>query len=355
MRSDSMQNYLQQIARYPLLEPSQEIELSRRVRRMLDLQSSGNELSSEERREVKSGKRAEDQMIKCNLRLVVSVAKKYARMCDFLTIDDLIQEGSEHLVKAVHRFNAERGYKFSTYAYFWLRQAMGRAIANQERTIRLPLHQEERLSKAKRFVADHLSEHGVPPSAKCVAKHLGVSVDDVLMLGALSAKHMSLDVSVVDDGSPLIELIAAPERDEPNASEEWSQMIDLLQWLEPRQREMLEMRYGINNGKPVTLRELARQHGVTQERVRQVIKKAADRLQVLANNTALRVVPSDPDECYRPLLERLAADGATFGQISLQLAAAGRFTVYGNPVGTDQIKRMFGRLRIERRVLQEAA
>ena len=169
MSDDSLTTYLEQIGRWPLLTASQEIELNRRVRRMVELEKSGRKLTKAERRQIHSGRRAERQMIHCNLRLVVSVARKYAQRCKFLTIDDMISEGSAVLSTAARKFDGSRGYKFSTYAYWWIRQAMSRAVHNQERIIRLPVHQEDKLYTAKRLVEQHLKEHSRMPTAEWIA------------------------------------------------------------------------------------------------------------------------------------------------------------------------------------------
>lgn len=287
MIADPMTWYLEQIGRWPLLTASQEIELNRRVRRMVELEESGRKLTKAERRELRSGRRAAVQMVNCNLRLVVSVARKYAGQCRHLTVMDLIQEGSASLPTAVRKFDGRMGYKFSTYAYWWIRQGMRRAMNNQERAIRLPVHQEEKIYQAKRLTEDYVKEHGHKPSREWLAEHIGgrsITVEDLYLLDERAQGLFSLDALAVEDGSTLLELIKVDENADSAAvlTEDFSAAESLMEFIEPRDRKMLELRYGIGTGEPKTFDAIAKQFGVSRDCGRHRILAAEKRLRQMA-------------------------------------------------------------------------
>jgi RNA polymerase sigma factor (sigma-70 family) len=282
---DSIRNYLQQISRYPLLTPEQEITLSRQVQRMLELDGLDRELTPDERRERMRGERARTQMINCNLRLVVHIAKKYARRCKFMTLDDLVQEGANGLSTAVRKYDYSRGYKFSTYSYWWVRQSMARAISNQERCIRLPVHMEEQVAKLRGLIVDYQSTHNRRPPLSWLAEQMGATPEHVELVLRMDQHPTSIDRPIADELN-LVDILPAPVEHEPQVHEEWEVVEALLKQLTDHEQEIIRLRYGYgpSNGAPMTLQAIANIHGVSRERIRQIVSRAEGRLRALAAN-----------------------------------------------------------------------
>ncbi len=260
-RSDPVKLYLQEIGKIPLLTREEEVELAKEV--------------------AKGNAKARARLIDANLRLVVSIAKKYiGRGLSFL---DLIQEGNLGLMRAVEKFDYTKGYKFSTYATWWIRQAITRAIADQARTIRIPVHMIETVRELQRVKKEHLQETGAIPDQETLAHELGMPVEKVKRVENVSQYTSSLERPIgEDEEDSLGDLI--PDEHAPSPTKEaykqfMSEELDrALNQLSDREKEILILRYGIKDGHPRTLKEVAGEFNITRERVRQIEIKALDKL-----------------------------------------------------------------------------
>ncbi len=259
--SDPVRMYLKEIGRIPLLNFKQEISLAKRVE--------------------KGNKEAKKKLINSNLRLVVSIAKKYVGRG--LSLLDLIQEGNQGLIRAVEKYDWRRGFKFSTYATWWIRQSITRAIADQARTIRIPVHMVENINRFLRTSRKLMQELGREPTPEEVAKILGIPADKALEIIKISQEPASLETPVGDEeDSRLGDFIhdaSAPTLFD-SASRELlkEQMEQVLKTLSDRERRVLEERFGLKDGKPKTLEEVGKMFAVTRERIRQIEAKALRKL-----------------------------------------------------------------------------
>ena len=295
--SDPISWYLATIGRIPLLTPAEEIELGNQVQQMMSLTEDGSipsdsdQFTSKDRRLIRVGHRAKHRMMKANLRLVVSVAKKYQGKG--LELLDLIQEGSLGLERAVEKFDPTRGYKFSTYAFWWIRQSMTRAIACQSRTIRLPVHLSERLTTIRKVSLDLAHKLGAMPSRLEIAEAMEIPLDelDSLLRQALTTSSLDAPVNGEEGRSFLGDLIADSSSDEPLAKVEQSihheQLGRWLSHLSDQEQHVLSLRFGLNGNERHTLAEIGRMLEVSRERVRQVELKALRKLR----NLTRRVPP----------------------------------------------------------------
>ncbi|MER5848017.1 sigma-70 family RNA polymerase sigma factor [Streptomyces sp. NPDC002012] len=289
--------YLDEIARTPLLDAAKEVELSQTVeagvyaRRILDgaVESEAGGATREELEAlVAEGERAKDIFIRSNLRLVVAVARRYPRAG--LPLLDLIQEGNAGLVRAVEKFDYAKGFKFSTYATWWIRQAITRSIADQSRTIRLPVHLVEELGRIRRVQREFNREHGREPEHTEIAAELDSTPERVGDVLDWARDPVSLNMSVDDEGETqfgdLLEDTSAvsPEQSVMTLlrSEE---LEDLIGKLDNRTASIIRMRYGIEDGRERTLTEVGKQHGLTRERIRQIEKHALLELKRMAHDT----------------------------------------------------------------------
>ncbi|TLQ45382.1 sigma-70 family RNA polymerase sigma factor [Streptomyces marianii] len=289
--------YLDEIARTPLLDAAREVELSQAIeagvyaRQILEgeVESDAAGAAREELEAlVAAGERAKDVFIKSNLRLVVAVARRYPR--SGLPLLDLIQEGNAGLVRAVEKFDYTKGFKFSTYATWWIRQAITRSIADQSRTIRLPVHLVEELGRIRRVQREFNREHGREPEPAEVAQELGSTPERVTDVLDWARDPVSLNMSVDDEGETqfgdLLEDTSAvsPEQSVLTLlrSEELDDLIDRL---DHRTASIIRMRYGIEDGRERTLTEVGKEHGLTRERIRQIEKHALLELKRMARNT----------------------------------------------------------------------
>ncbi|MGI6621983.1 MAG: RNA polymerase sigma factor RpoD [Acetivibrionales bacterium] len=258
---DPVRMYLKEIGKVPLLSSDDEIELAKRM-----------ELGDEE---------AKKRLAEANLRLVVSIAKRYVgRGMLFL---DLIQEGNLGLIKAVEKFDFRKGFKFSTYATWWIRQAITRAIADQARTIRIPVHMVETINKLIRVSRQLLQELGRDPTPEEIAKEMGMSEDKVRDIMKISQEPVSLETPIgEEEDSHLGDFI--PDEDAPAPAESAAftllkeQLIDVLDTLTPREEKVLRLRFGLDDGRARTLEEVGREFNVTRERIRQIEAKALRKL-----------------------------------------------------------------------------
>lgn len=289
--SDPVSWYLATIGRIPLLTPAEEIELGNQVQAMMALTEDGSrefedgELTKAQRRLLRIGRRAKERMMKANLRLVVSVAKKYQGKG--LELLDLIQEGSLGLERAVEKFDPTRGYKFSTYAFWWIRQSMTRAIACQSRTIRLPVHLSERLTTIRKVSLDLAHKLGAMPSRVEIAEAMDIPLDelDSLLRQALTTSSLDAPVNGEEGRSFLGDLIADSSLDEPLEIVEQrihhEQLGRWLSHLSEQEQHVLRMRFGLEGNERHTLAEIGRLMEVSRERVRQVELKALRKLRNL--------------------------------------------------------------------------
>jgi RNA polymerase primary sigma factor len=289
--SDPVSWYLMTIGRIPLLTPAEEIELGNQVQAMMALTEDGSrefedgDLTTAQRRLLRIGRRAKERMMKANLRLVVSVAKKYQGKG--LELLDLIQEGSLGLERAVEKFDPTRGYKFSTYAFWWIRQSMTRAIACQSRTIRLPVHLSERLTTIRKVSLDLAHKLGAMPSRVEIAEAMDIPLDelDSLLRQALTTSSLDAPVNGEEGRSFLGDLIADSSLDEPLEIVEQrihhEQLGRWLSHLSEQEQHVLRMRFGLEGNERHTLAEIGRLMEVSRERVRQVELKALRKLRNL--------------------------------------------------------------------------
>ena len=263
---DSVQMYLREIGQYPLLNGQQEKDLAKRIL-----------LEDNEARNI---------LARSNLRLVVSIAKKYVNRSPDLTLLDLIQEGNLGLFKAVDKFDYTKGYKFSTYATWWIRQAITRALADQSRTIRIPVHMVESIAKYKQKVRE-LNQHlGRDPLPEEIAAEMGIEIDKIYTIQKINQDTVSLESPVGEDDDERSTLgsfiaddtIASPDMDASRRILN-EQMTEILEELSPKERKILEMRNGLTDeGICYTLEEVGREFGVTRERIRQIEAKALERI-----------------------------------------------------------------------------
>ena len=288
---DLVRSYLRDIGRVPLLSHQQEITLGRQVQDLMELEALESELKSESgeevvapealakkaglsgvqlKRKLQAGRRAKERMVAANLRLVVSVAKKYTKRN--MELLDLIQEGTIGLVRGVEKFDPTRGYKFSTYAYWWIRQGITRAIAEKSRTIRLPIHITEMLNKLKKGQRELSQELGRTPTVTELAEFVELPEEEVKDLMCPARQPVSLEMKVGDgDDTELLELLAG-DGELPSEQVEGEclkgDLRDLLEQLPELQRKVLRLRYGMDGEDPMSLTGIGRIIGISRDRVR---------------------------------------------------------------------------------------
>ncbi|MBI3619947.1 RNA polymerase sigma factor RpoD [Candidatus Roizmanbacteria bacterium] len=258
---DPIKMYLKEIGKTPLLSFEEEISLAKKYE--------------------KADEKAKEKLIKANLRLVVSIAKKYlGRRLSFL---DLIQEGNRGLIRGVEKYDWRRGYKFSTYATWWIRQAITRAIADQSRTIRIPVHMVDHITRFYKTQRRLTQKLGREPHLKEIAKEMEMSVEEVENLMKISQQPKSLSTPVGDDKEATLEQFVA-DQNQPTLYDKVSRellkdaLASVLETLSPREKKVLMMRFGLEDGKPKTLEEVGREFRVTRERIRQIEAKAIRKL-----------------------------------------------------------------------------
>lgn len=258
--SDPVRMYLREIGRVPLLTYEEEVALAKRVE--------------------KNDRKARERLINANLRLVVSIAKKYVNRG--LTLLDLIEEGNIGLMRAVVKYDWRRGYKFSTYATWWIRQAITRAIADQARTIRIPVHMVETINKFNRIARKLMQELGREASPEEIAMEMGVGVEKVREIIKVSQEPASLEAPVGEEEDSrlgdFIQDVSASPTDQATQALLKDHIREMLETLSPREAKVLEYRFGLEDGKQRTLEEVGREFGVTRERIRQIEAKAIRKL-----------------------------------------------------------------------------
>ena len=285
--SPSFKSYLNEIARYPLLTVDQEIQYGRRIAKMRELQGLERSLTDAEQRLVRSGQRARERFMQCNLQLVVHVAKKYEnRKRKSLEIMDLIQEGNIGLARAVELFDSSRGYKFSTYAYWWIKQGIQRALSQNDAMIRLPTGLHELLAKIARTTSDLSHRIGRTPTLAEVADHIDVDVNAIH--DALRRSHTVYSLDAITAGSEtlsLIDMIADPQSlvdmDELSISHQAQEMLELIdKYLDDRSKFIVRSR---RLQQPLTWAEISEKVGVAPSRVQQLERMALFRLKMMLN------------------------------------------------------------------------
>lgn len=307
---DSIRLYLQEIGRIRLLRADEEIELARKIADLLELeqireeltfhldrdplesewaQAVGMELLGFKRR-LHGGRRAKEKMVQSNLRLVVSIAKKY--MNRGLSFQDLIQEGSLGLIRAAEKFDHEKGYKFSTYATWWIRQAITRAIADQSRTIRLPVHLYETISRIKKTTKILSQETGRKPTEEEIATKMEMTIEKLRFIAKSAQLPISLETPIgKEEDSRLGDFIESDgETPEDRVSKNLlrEDLESVLNSLSPRERDVLRLRYGLDDGRMKTLEEIGQIFNVTRERIRQIEAKALRKLRHPNRNSILK-------------------------------------------------------------------
>ncbi|GAA3442478.1 RNA polymerase sigma factor [Planomonospora venezuelensis] len=296
--ADQVKDYLRQIGRTPLLTAEQEVELGERIeagrlaRERLD--AGGGPLTPAERRELErlaaDGRRAREHMVEANLRLVVSIARRYAASGG-MPLLDLVQEGTIGMMRAVEKFDHRRGLKFSTYATWWIKQAVGRALADQSRTVRLPSHVVEVLNRVTRAQRAMLQTLGRDATPEELAAELGLTPEKVEQVLSHAREPVSLHVGIGDDGGTelgdLIEDDAPDPADAVAASLLGGQLDAVLRTLTEREAGVISLRFGLEDGETKTLDEIGRRFGVTRERIRQIESAGMRKLRHPSRSRAL--------------------------------------------------------------------
>jgi len=289
---DPVRMYLKEIGKVNLLSSEEEIELAQAMvagntakEQLEELEGTGEELPAEVLDElnklIKKGERAKQRLAEANLRLVVSIAKRYVgRGMQFL---DLIQEGNLGLIKAVEKFDYTKGYKFSTYATWWIRQAITRAIADQARTIRIPVHMVETINKVIRVSRQLLQELGHDPTPEEIAAEMNMPVERVREILKIAQEPVSLETPIgEEEDSHLGDFIPDEDASEPAEAASFTllkeQLVEVLSTLTPREEKVLKLRFGIEDGRTRTLEEVGKEFNVTRERIRQIEAKALRKL-----------------------------------------------------------------------------
>ncbi|GAA2371401.1 hypothetical protein Cme02nite_44290 [Catellatospora methionotrophica] len=300
--ADSVRAYLKQIGKVPLLNAEQEVELAKRIEaglyaaeRLRQAEEEGLSLTRDMQRDLlwvsRDGERAKNHLLEANLRLVVSLAKRYTgRGMAFL---DLIQEGNLGLIRAVEKFDYTKGYKFSTYATWWIRQAITRAMADQARTIRIPVHMVEVINKLGRIQRELLQDLGREPTPEELAKEMDITPEKVLEIQQYAREPISLDQTIGDEGdSQLGDFIEDSEAvvavDAVSFSLLQDQLQQVLQTLSEREAGVVRLRFGLTDGQPRTLDEIGQVYGVTRERIRQIESKTMSKLRHPSRSQVLR-------------------------------------------------------------------
>ncbi|MEE2032410.1 RNA polymerase sigma factor [Rhodococcus chondri] len=300
--ADSVRAYLKQIGKVALLNAEEEVELAKRIEaglyatfRLQELAAKGEKLPVAQRRDMnwicRDGNRAKNHLLEANLRLVVSLAKRYTgRGMAFL---DLIQEGNLGLIRAVEKFDYTKGYKFSTYATWWIRQAITRAMADQARTIRIPVHMVEVINKLGRIQRELLQDLGREPTPEELAKEMDITPEKVLEIQQYAREPISLDQTIGDEGdSQLGDFIEDSEAvvavDAVSFTLLQDQLQSVLETLSEREAGVVRLRFGLTDGQPRTLDEIGQVYGVTRERIRQIESKTMSKLRHPSRSQVLR-------------------------------------------------------------------
>jgi len=272
-QDQSLTNYLNRIGKTPLLTAAEEIELGTKVQKMIALlESERNDLTEEERKVIKVGERAKRKMIESNLRLVVSVARKYMKSVIHMKLDDLIQEGNCGLIRAVEKFDPTRGYRFTTYAYWWIKQAISRGMENQDREIRLPIQICKLIAKIKAISSEEMAKSGKQLTKEEILEQIEDATEASI---DLAFKHygltLSLDVREDDDRAVIEFAWTTSDSRTDEDMVEMDKLIKALDMLTTNERNMISDRYGLNKEEPSTLKELAKKYGIPSDKIRSAV------------------------------------------------------------------------------------
>ena len=282
LRSNALDAYMDSIGRIPLMTPEEEIHLGKMVRRMMDLKELDRPLTRQEKREVVLGERAKNRFVQANLRLVVYIVKRNNRRTSFLQTLDLIQECSIGLIRAVEMFDPQRGYKFSTYAYWWCRQAINRTYTSQERAIRRPVSVGEMAAKVEKVFQQESARLGRAPDLDELAKAAGVKRQELELLATRGTHCVSLDaLSNGDESTSFLDFLSddtIPTADDLfdalDSDQGVRQAMSALEFLNDQERHYVTRRFGLDGAEPAAFADLAKESGVTRERVRQITQFA---------------------------------------------------------------------------------
>jgi len=282
---DPVADYLKQIGRHPLLTATEEIEYSRQIQAMLAVQADHPDPAThthQQRVIVRRGLRAKERMIVRNLRLVVTVAKKYLKRCTSLEMLDLVQDGNMGLARATELFDPSRGYKFSTYAYWWIRQSISRGVQDRDRMIRIPIHRHEKVVKARAFMNHQLAMTGrMPTIAECAAA-IGAQPEDLQASLVMAQDVCSLDAKAAGDSgnSPIMDLI--PDQSSLNQDDEYllerDILYDAINMLTEDEQDIVRRYNGLGGHQKATLTQLGKERGVSREAIRQKHAKAMNKV-----------------------------------------------------------------------------
>tara|TARA_S200002703_G_scaffold35632_2_gene30719 strand:- start:634 stop:1542 length:909 start_codon:yes stop_codon:yes gene_type:complete len=282
MALDSLGAFMDQAGRYELLTTDEEIHLSRRIQRWRELKDKEGELTKEERRAIKGGLRARERLVKCNLRLVVHVSKKYTFKLRGYAMEhaDLIQEGMFGLQRAAELFDGTKGYKFSTYAYWWIRQSISRSLETYDRCVRIPTNCLQKLNKARKLQNEYMQEHGKPATLEYIAKEINMDIDLLRLSIERSTYHASLDSLSIENGSTLLDLMHTDENLYESADQnfEHEKLSQALATLSDADYELIQRIYGLDGAPVETMREIAGEKSYGRERVRQRRNAAINKL-----------------------------------------------------------------------------
>ena len=271
---DPVSDYLKQIGRHPLLTPTEEIEYSRQIQTMLALQAEHPDQSTHTRQQrviIRRGQRAKEQMIIRNLRLVVTIAKKYVKRCTTMEMLDLVQDGNMGLARATELFDPSRGYKFSTYAYWWIRQSISRGLLERDRIIRLPIHQHEKMIKARAYMNGQLAMTGKTPSIAECAEAIGIDPKQLQASLTMAQDVCSLDAkaSGKEDLSPILDLIPDPAslHKDDDFIVERDILHDAINMLSQEEQSIVRKYNGLGGEPRTTLGKLGEEHGVSRQAI----------------------------------------------------------------------------------------
>lgn len=287
--ADSFRQFLNEIGKYPLLTAEQEIQLSRRIFAMQDLLEGRDlekePLDKEEQRIVRSGRRAKEKLVNGNLRLVVNVARKYAPRIEgtIIELSDLVQEGCLGLQRATEKYDGTRGYKFSTYAYWWIRQSITRAIDTSSRVVRLPQNTLEKINRLCKWINEFEQQFHRRPTLEEMSEQAERSVEEIMLWFERAKQHRSLDILCHDDGSPLLQQIPDPSSESNTESmaiktENYRALTSALETLNDREYEVIQ-RYFLSN-KTEALAHIGAEMNICRERTRQIKERALRKLRL---------------------------------------------------------------------------
>ena len=287
--ADSFRQFLNEIGKYPLLTAEQEIQLSRRIFAMQDLLEGRDlekePLGKEEQRIVRSGRRAKEKLVNGNLRLVVNVARKYAPRIEgtIIELSDLVQEGCLGLQRATEKYDGTRGYKFSTYAYWWIRQSITRAIDTSSRVVRLPQNTLEKINRLCKWINEFEQQFHRRPTLEEMSEQAERSVEEIMLWFERAKQHRSLDILCHDDGSPLLQQIPDPSSESNTESmaiktENYRALTSALETLNDREYEVIQ-RYFLSN-KTEALAHIGAEMNICRERTRQIKERALRKLRL---------------------------------------------------------------------------